>query len=350
MEPTGLDVVCAIENNVVGTLLPEQALEQRAEILVRRANHREVSTRGVAPKRYPRLGRRRRRRRIRRFHGVPNGTEVQRFVVAVVSELENVGIVACHGHRTNLQIDLEGRPQLAALHLQQAQQGFSQRVAHSNDPHPDHRVGQPKGGVERPEGPGRLRRGHHDGNVSLGAPLRNGENVDLGVSQGRKEPAGNARDVLHPVPDGRHDAAWHIDLDVGNPILFEFLLEFFLDGLPGLGGVLLGRCKGDAVFRRSLRDQHDVDAQALELAKEPPGNTLDTDQARSLHVDECHVLDARKATHARVGLGLGDAGSKDPRSAKLGIEGVSNENGNLWVAGDCRLHRFWVDHLRSKVG
>ena len=58
------------------------------------------------------------------------------------------------------------------------------------------------------------------------------------------------------------------------------------------------------------------------------------------------MINAGKATNARIGLSVGDAGSVNARAAKFGIEGVANINGNLMgPARNGRLHGLGMDHL-----
>mmetsp|Transcript_7235 Transcript_7235/g.17684 ORF Transcript_7235/g.17684 Transcript_7235/m.17684 type:complete len:248 (-) Transcript_7235:57-800(-) len=211
-------------------------------------------------------------------------------------------------------------------------------------------MGEPKSSMEGSQCSCRLGGGNHHGNVSFGTSLSNCKDIDLGVSQCRKESARHPCQFLHAISDGGYNAAGNIHVNLGNSVLVEFFLEFFLDSLLSPGGIICGRRKRNAVLRRGLRNEHNIDSQMLERSKETLGNTLDSDQSRSLYVNQGYIVNARKAADTRITLGVGDARGIDACSTKARIKSVADVNWNLWVAGNRWLHCFRVNYLGTKVG
>mmetsp|Transcript_59916 Transcript_59916/g.177655 ORF Transcript_59916/g.177655 Transcript_59916/m.177655 type:complete len:469 (-) Transcript_59916:350-1756(-) len=253
-------------------------------------------------------------------------------------------------HGPHPQIDVEGLPECTPLSLQQSQQAPSQ-FSHPHDADVHGGTGQTERRVDGPQRPGRILAADHRGDVPLGASLRNGQDVDLGVPQRREESTGDARGPGHAVPHRGDDGARRSDVHGRDVIEVQFLGEFFLDGFPGLRGSVGGGGERDGMLRRRLGDERDAHPRGFQRAEQPPGDALHADQSGPLDVDQRHAFDGAEAAHASIGIGRGRgrAGQVDARSAEGRIEGVSYVDGYLRIGRDGGSHGLGMYDLRSEV-
>ena len=115
--------------------------------------------------------------------------------------------------------------------------------------------------------------------------------------------------------------------------------------------------KADRVFRRRLRDQHDVDAARSERAEHPAGHARHADHARPAQRQQRQIADRGDPLGQ---LPVGSAFARNQRARRRGVERVLDEDRNALRDGGRdggrvqhlgaevrQLHRLFVGHRRQ---
>ncbi len=202
-----------------------------------------------------------------------------------------------------------------------------------------------EGSVHGPKGHGLVIRRNDPGDVSLRGALGDGVDIDLGVTEGGEESAGNPRRFPHSFPDDGEDRAVFLGHRIIQEAPVPLALELDLDGGNRSPGLRSRYRQGDRVRAGVLGEEEGVDVGGAEGTEESLRCLGDPDLLDPFESDECDIPDGRYPPDWTCRIG-GRAGHHE-RPRKAGFQGASNAERKRRLPS--RLHCRWAHHLGSEV-
>ncbi|MCY3936110.1 MAG: hypothetical protein OXG09_09020 [Chloroflexi bacterium] len=185
---------------------------------------------------------------------------------------------------------------------------------------------------------------HHKRNAAFTRTLADGEHVDAGLAQNRKDLPRNPRRMLHPGADHGDDGYIIIQLHMLHIPSGHLGGEFCFNGTFGAVTTLFIHQKAKILFRRRLRDHQNTGAGLGRRQKCAPDDTRYSLHPPPTDRDHGHMDDAGYGTDRRFRR---FALWQNERAAPFRAKGVAHPGGDIGFHH--RLHGARVQHARAQI-